>query len=331
MAYSNSLQNQAARIVFMLKKFQNGHSFSSSQLKEILSHEFGSITLRTVQRDLVLLGELEPTLTSEKQGRETIWRIPRGLRTISNPLRINSSELLSLHILKAYLKTFSGTVIEDDVHHLTRKLEEIAPMDVFSIESLYWDQNIGQYDYTQKDPILRRAIKYISEKQWVDVEYDASNRGEINSYTALLRSLFTYAGFIYAVAYIPHHDSHVPLALQKIVTLNPSNSRPKVKIPLFDYAKWSQERFGVFWGKKRKVVLKIRKDYNHYFENRRWHPNQKLNYDKDGNLLLEMRVPLATDFIAWILSWSFVITVIKPVDLIKQINLKLRLTQKNYE
>ena len=48
-------------------------------------------------------------------------------------------------------------------------------------------------------------------------------------------------------------------------------------------------------------------------------------------MILEMRVPLVPDFIAWVMSWGEVITVLKPDELKKKINLKLRTMLKNYE
>ncbi len=44
-----------------------------------------------------------------------------------------------------------------------------------------------------------------------------------------------------------------------------------------------------------------------------------------------MRVPLVDDFISWIMSWGEAITVVKPKELIKILNLNLHNTLKNYE
>ncbi|ROL61786.1 WYL domain-containing protein, partial [Bacteroidetes/Chlorobi group bacterium ChocPot_Mid] len=65
--------------------------------------------------------------------------------------------------------------------------------------------------------------------------------------------------------------------------------------------------------------------------NRSFHQTQKFSKDANGNLLIEMRVPLVDDFISWIMSWGEAITVVKPKELIKILNLNLHNTLKNYE
>ncbi len=314
--------SQGRRLVFMLKEFMNGKKYTTSEMQRAVSKKFGDNDIRTVQRDLKVLQDEMAVLEAVRSGRETIWRIPRSARTAQNVLRLGYNELLSFHVLKAHLKTFSGTVIEEEVRHLSDKLERYAPEDVFSEESLYWDQNIGQFDYTQYDPIIRRAITFIAEKKWVRVEYNPSARGQIKQHNVMLRSLFTYAGSLYAVAYLPKKDAHIALALQNVESIEPLLDFD-AKLPDFDFRKWTKGRFGVFWGNPRKVKLKVNAPYKHYFTNRVWHQTQELSEDNYGNLIIEMRVPLGPDFISWIMSWSGVMTVQKPADLRKDIYYKL--------
>jgi predicted DNA-binding transcriptional regulator YafY len=317
------MADKAQRMIFMLKKFQNGRKFNTKELQQLVSDELDYVSLRTVQRDLQELQDSEPTLTSEKEGGEIVWRMPRLSRINQNTVRIESNELLSFHILKAHLKTFSGTMIEDDVKELSKKLDEIAPGSVYSEETLYWDQNIGSFDYTQYDPTLRRVIKYITEEKWVKIRYERPSARKAISYTCLLRKIFTYAGMLYVLAYVPSHDSHIALSLQNIDNVDEIDNF-KHKIPEFNFNEWTKTRFGVYWGEPVKVKLQINKEYNRYFSNRRWHHTQKENLDKNGNLILEMKVPIAPDFISWIMSWCQAIKILEPISLKKEIIKNLR-------
>lgn len=321
---------KAARVIFLLKKLQNGIIFSTVEAHKMVEKEFGTTSLRTVQRDLNTLLECEPLLFTYKDGKKPIWKIDRSITKTKAIVHFDENELLSFHILKAHLKAFRQTVIEEEINQLTKKLDVLAPNEVFSTESLYWDQNAGQFDYTQYDPIIRRIIKYIAEKQWVKVYYRAIGKKTTNDFTILIRCFFQYSGSLYCVAYVPHYDHHIALSVQHIEKLEPLDNIRK-KIPPFDFKKFSKSRFGVFYGTIRKVELRINKIYNEYFENRIWHQTQKIEYDKNGNLIITMRVPLGDDFKSWIMSWCEAITVIKPVDLIKEINMKLRNSLKNYE
>jgi len=321
---------KTARVLFLYKELLKGRKFSTDEAKEMVDSEFGETSLRSIQRDMNLLQECEPMLISERDGRKNVWKLERSAIKTKGIVHLEKNKLLSLHILKAHLKAFRHTVIEDDIKELTEKLELIAPQEVFSHESLYWDQNIGQYDYTQKDPMIRRIIKYISEEQWVKVEYRSGGRDKQKSFDILFRCFFYYSGSLYCVAYVPYYQHHIALAVQYIDKLEPLEYH-RYKAQEFDFKKWSKYRFGVYFGDLKKVVLRINKLYNVYFENRQFHQSQKVSKDSKGNMLIEMRVPIVDDFISWIMSWGEAITVLKPNELIKRINMNLHNTLRNYE
>lgn len=324
------MAEQLDRVIYLLKKFQNGGRFTSKELLDELPDELSGVSLRTIQRDIVALQNCEPNLTSIKSGKEVIWEIPRKFRSAARLVNLSANELLSFYVLKAHLKTFSGTMIEEEVNHLTQKLEEFAPSEVYSDESLYWDQNIGQFNYQNFDPIIRRVLTYTAKHKWVDISYNPSQKGEVHKHTVMFRKLFTYAGYLYVVAYLPKHDSHIALTIQNIEEVEENNSFTH-KIPEFDFRDWQKNRFGVFYGEIRLVELKIKKEFKHYFTNRYWHQTQQETNDEEGNLILKMKIPLSPDFTAWVLSWSDAIKVIRPTDLIKDITNRLNRTLKNYE
>lgn len=309
---------QAKRLVFLLKKFQNGAKLSAMEVHNIICEEFGNVTLRTVQRDLRVLMDSEPSMSIDKDGRTVLYYIPRTLRPAA-PVRLESHDLLSFHILKAHLKTFRKTVIEEHANRLYSQLEELAPYSVVDSESLYWSKNIGQYNYEDHDIIIRRIIHYTTKRQWVSIKYTTlENLKRPKQYKALLRSIFTYFGYLYVIAWLEGHDDYVALALHRIEEIEPIEKQ-NIKVPRFKFDEFSRKRFGVFNGQLKKVLLKISKDYAHYFENRHWHQTQKISFDAEGNMLLSMTVPIARDFVSWLLSWGQAISVIKPQALKEKI------------
>jgi len=323
------MPDQTQRIVFMLKKFQTGHKYTTTEVHQMICKEFGEHSLRTVQRDMLLIKKSEPAMHYTKTGKEHLWYIPRDIRNTNAIMRIDHNELLSFHILKAHLKTFSGTVIEEDVNKLSQKIEQFAPNDIYAPESLFWDQNIGNFDYSDYDHIIKKVINVISKKQWINVDYNTSSKGVINKIMVLLRCLFTYNGSVYAVAYVPKHDTHIALTLQNIINIEVVKS--KLKIPNFDFKEWTQNRFGVFYGNIRRVVLGVHSNFKHYFINRKWHQSQVVTEDEDGGLTIELKVPIGADFVSWIMSWGNAIKIEKPNELIEVIKDNLQETLKQYE
>ncbi len=322
------MPDQTQRIVFMLKKFQTGHKYTTAEVHEMICKEFGEHSLRTVQRDMLLIKKSEPAMSYSKTGKEYLWYIPREIRNTNALMRIDHNELLSFHILKAHLKTFTGTIIEEDVKKLAKKIEQFAPNDIYAIDSLFWDQNIGHYDYSQHDDIIRKVVDVISNKQWVNIDYNTSSKGVINQILVLLRCLFTYNGSVYAVAYVPKHDTHIALTLQNIKNIEVI--KHKQKAPDFEFKEWTKNRFGVFYGNIRRVVLKVQPEFKHYFVNRKWHQSQILTEEEDGSLTIEFKVPIGADFVSWILSWGDAIKVEKPIELIEVIKDSLNDTLKQY-
>jgi len=324
------MADQAQRLIFMFKKFQAGLKFTTAELLELAREEFGNISLRTIQRDMLILASAEPALSSQRAGKEHVWYIPRDARNMQALVRVDYNELLSFYILKAHLKTFAGTVIEEDVKRLEHKIEKYAPEDIYNEQSLFWDQNIGHFDYTQYDAQLRRVIMSISEKKWADIKYNSSGKGNVKEMKVLLRSLFSYGGALYVVAWEPKHENHIALAIQHIEELEMGEIN-KTELPVFDFREWTKNRFGVFFGDLKKVVIEIKKEYAQYFINRKWHQSQVFTMEDNGDVILEMKVPITPDFISWIISWHDAVLVLKPSELIFEVHRTLRKALDQYE
>ena len=248
----------------------------------------------------------------------------------TNFLFIETGELLSFHFLKAHLKTFKGTVFEKDINELQSKLELLAPGEVFLDNGFYWDQNTGQYDYSDNDKILRKVIASIVDKKWLRVRYHSANQGTEKEYNVLFCGLFAYSGTLYVVTYFRYYDNYEALALQGIINIEPSKRTYKVKSK-FNFKKFTKKRYGVFTGKVFTVKLQIDKKYREYFICRSWHTSQKTFNDENGNLIIEMRVPIGMDLVSWILSWNNIIRVIKPKKLREKVLLKAKAVIEMYE
>ena len=319
---------QARRLVFLLKKLQAGIHYTAKELQTVyLRDGLGDYSIRTIQNDLLLLSEIEPLLQNKKEGREKRWFIERqGFRQSH---LLFSSNLLSLYVLKAQLKSFKGTFIEKELNSILEKIEKDFPNDIFSYESLFWDKNIGNYNYEKIDDLIKGIIEAISQNLCLEVKYDTAQEGIIKSYICQIKKIFTYGGFLYAAAYVPRYGYYIALAIHRIKVIKQTTSQ-EIEVPEFDLEEFSSIRFGVFWGEPEKIILEIKKKYVKYFENRFWHQTQKLESLKNGNMILKMEVPLSPELVSWILSWGEGIKVIEPAKLKEKILKKLKDTISNY-
>ncbi len=320
---------QAKRSLLIFLELLKGGEFTTRELQSIIMERLEPVSLRTIQRDMNLLREIVPQIETYYSSGQKIWRIPLKQNLLKNVTYINSCELLSFHILKAHLKTFTGTMIEDDIKKLSKKIEEIAPGEVYSPEIIYWDQNNGQYDYTYFDYQLRRLINFITQKKWATVTYRNLRHNTVKTYDAFFYKIFAYQGYLYIATYIPKYENTVALALHGIENIEECSKY--YKLPEFNFKEFLKQRFGVYSGNPKNVKLKIDKNYKKYFVNRKWHPTQKEIIDENNNLILKMKVPIVPDFIAWILSWNGAVTVIEPLELIIKIQQILESTLEKYQ
>lgn len=325
------MADQPKRVLYIYHKLLTGRKYTSFELKDMIAENLdNTVSLRTIQRDLKILYESVPSVTMFEKGGETLWGIEKEYRNPMGSIRVQSNELLSYYVLKAHLKAFQGTYIEEDLKELTEKIEDIAPSNIILEDALFWDQNIGQFDYTQYAPQIKAIINYIVEKEVLNVEYNTSGLGKINSLKVVFRTIFTYNGFLYVIAYVPNHNTDIALTIHNIESMVTVKEK-SFTLPPFNFKEWTKNRFGVYYGKPEFIKLLIKKEFNKFFENRKWHQTQNTYLDDDGNLILEMKAPVTIDLISWIMSWSYVIEVLKPKKLRQDIIKTVKLMLYNYQ
>jgi len=325
-----TLAPQAKRIIKMLELFSMGRRLTAAQLVDYFDQE---VSLRTLQRDLLTIQEAGIPLQMEREsGKENIWSFPPEYRRMILP-QIERNELLTMHILKAFLKSFKKTTIASDLENLLNKVEELAPGEIYmeleGIEDLVWDQDVGHYRYDQTDGILNQVIDLIVAKKWGTITYRRSRTDQEKTYDIFPCRIFQYKGVLYLAAYHPYFEQFFALTLHRIKRIIEAKEQ-KQHLPNFDLDAFRRNRFGVFTGDVEQVELEIQNEYTHYFKNRTWHPSQQISTKEDGRVLLKMGVPVSPELVTWILGWHTAIKVIKPESLIKEIKQKLEDTLKIY-
>ena len=315
----------------MLELFSMGRKLTAAQLFAYFDQE---VSIRTLQRDLITIQEAGIPLQMEREtGKENIWSFPAEYRRMILP-RIERNELLTMHILKAFLKSFRQTTIGSDLESLINKIEEIAPGEIYmeleGADELVWDQDIGHYDYHKTDGVLNQVIYLIITKNWATVTYRRSEKDEDKSYDIFPCRIFQYKGVLYVAAYNPYYDKFFSLTLHRIIDIKSAEDQQR-PVPDFDLAAFRRNRFGVFAGEVEQVELEIQSDFAHYFKDRIWHPSQKISIKMDGTLLLKMEAPISPELVTWILGWHTAIKVTKPGSLIEIIRKNLEETLKIYD
>lgn len=164
----DSKSEYAIRVLRLFEKINSGGLYTKEVLREYIEEFSAKISERTLDRDLAMLQKEFNYIQKNNKGE---YFIDRTYKHSGGELRINANELTSMLILKSNLKIFKNTVIADEIERLSRKLEQIVPGEIITQESVFWDQNFGQYDYTQSSPHLQKIVKYINNRTWAKIDY----------------------------------------------------------------------------------------------------------------------------------------------------------------
>lgn len=313
---------QVRRILRILRLLSSNNNMTSLEIFDYLIEDCKEVSIRSIQRDLKVLLD-DGYLDKRKSGKATFWKLKKHSNIDFSPKNIRESEMISFYILKAYISTFRGTTIETDLNELATKLESMVPGAVFLEDPFYGDQNIGSYDYSDKHEILRLCIKHINEKNWIKIKYERLTDDLVKDYTIFPQFLYSYLGTIYLIAYNPTHKRSTNFAIQNIKSIDEIFNTIKTE-PKFDYDKFRSERFAVIDGDVEMVKIVIKKAYVKYFENRHIHISQKITRSKSGNLNIELKVPISSDFISWLSRWCNAIADIQPKALKDELLLRLK-------
>lgn len=331
--YVPSNSDKPRRILKILEFLTMNNQASTEEICKMLYPEYADKSLRTIQRDLSFLRD-EGWIEMKRESKETQWFIKIILKFQLASSKIAKNELLSLYMLKSYLKTFQGTKIEKDINKLYTILSTSAPGEIFIDKAFHWDQNFGIYDYSTKDYIINSVLGHIQNQHIVNMKYKKFEKETLSEYLLLPKSLFTYNGTLYLVAYDCKKKEYRNYILHQIVEIVKSESHTDVDVDKikFDIEDFKKQRFAVFSGDVKKVKLSIKKEYKHFFINRHWHTSQQGHINSHtGDYILNLEVPESPEFISWILGWSDIITVLEPLSLRnKVINLAGKIIT-NYE
>lgn len=193
-----------------------------------------------------------------------------------------------------------------------------------------WNYVPGLYDYKTGNTLVFELLKSISKRNILRVHYYKAKEENLKYLEAVPMSFYIFDGTLYLILYSLVHKNFISLTvhfIDRVEVINPERQ----DIPDLELDQFLKNRFGVYEEKAEKVKLRIKKDYVRYFENRKWHPSQKTRKINTGDLIIEMEVPLTTEFVAWIIKWTDAIVVDYPLDLIIKVKEGARRILANYE
>ena len=325
--------SQIQRMIRILQILSSGRKVTTKELRRRFDD---TVSLRTLQRDMLTLSDSGVPLINEKlTANENTWYLMDHFKQFI-PIPLEMNEYLAMEMLKANLSILKNTSIEDDVEKLTKKIEQILPDELFlqatasKFSNLLTNYSMGQYDYSGKNDIINKLIEAITKRRKCLVTYDSPSIQKENKFYIEPEKLLIYHGGLYLIFYVRTQKEFWLLAIHRILKLEVFDEVFPDDHP-FNEEEFVKNRFGLFSGKPEKIKLKFDKSIRHYIEHNHWNAPQKFSSDKKGNLILEMETAITPELISWILGWNKNVKVMKPIILIDDIKDLIRTMKKQYK
>ncbi len=313
--------SQAARINLMARRLTGGATVSE------LADEF-HVTRRQVHRDLHHLEESGFPLLQE-DGR---YRLPPGFKGME--IVVSPFELMSLYLAKSHLNYLQGTSLLDDLESVLRKVEAGLPDRVKNhierIVTAFVPLQRPVRAYAQKKTVLdvlRKAL--LHKRTTVLLGYRKPGAEQPTDYRVDLYGLVLYQHGLYVVGYSHEADAIRIFAVERIEGIEVTEEL--FDIPRsFSLAERFERGFGLIDDPPQEVKIRISPEWAYYVKERKWHPTQKLQPQKDGSVILTMRCGGLDELTAWVLSFGPGAKVLGPQTLIDHVASQLTAAAKSY-
>ena len=314
--------SQVARITFMLRRLIGGATVG--ELAEELQ-----VTKRQVHRDLQQLEESGYPLEQE-DGR---WKLPAGFKGLE--VTVSPYELMSLHLAQSHLAYLKGTPFVDDLESVIKKVEAGLPDKI---------RNHLERIVTTFAPLQRPARAYAAQKNVLDSlrkallrqftvvlrGYQKLGAGHSKDYLVDPYTLVLYQYGLYLVGYSHRAGEIRTFAVERIKNVEVTEGM--FELPQsFSLAERFEQGFGLIEEPPQEVKIWISRDWAYFVKERRWHPTQALNPQKDGSTILTMRCGGLDELTAWVLSFGPGARVLGPQALIDNVSSQLTIAAKPYQ
>ncbi len=293
------------RIWILLADNPAGHT-----IKE-LADRFG-VNIRTIYRDMLSLGADLHVPVQDEKGR---WKIQEGYRlppiqfTLSEALNIFLAARLMLRYSHRYDPNIDATFVK-----LASRLP--PPLGRQVRKAVDWMQTLP------KDDKRLRVLATVAEA-WVKQRMLKTTYRSMAAEAATERVIEPY----YIEPAAPEHDSYViaychvrkEIRTFKMARIERAEltDRPYTVPADFDAGKFFSSSWRVIaGGAARKVRLKTADpEIMRLMEETLWHQSQVLEMQKDGSMIMTLKVTPTIDFLSWILGWGEYVEVLEPREL----------------
>ena len=308
--------SQAARLHDLIRILELRYGATVAELVEECE-----VTRRTVYRDLQALMDAGYPLVSERQpDGQVAYRFVAGYSKVP-PLTLSLDELMTLYLCRGQLEFLEGTPFQDDLEAIFARLRSVLPpRSVAHLERIAEASSPrfqGYKDYSSQRQILVDLRQALLRQQRCQIRYRPAQRPSgdylIDPYTLLFYNHALYIG-----AYAHNRKAIRLFAVDRIDSVSLESQRFEVPE---DYHpnQLTGTAFGLIAaGPVHELVLHFDIQIAHLVRERVWHPDQQIDEQQNGSLILRFCASGDKEILAWLYSFVPHVRVLEPESLRRQ-------------
>ena len=314
-----STTNQTARVLELLKRFNNGEKVSI----EALSNEalwYGKAE-RTIRRDLDVIKEYFPDSFELVKGEKGCYK---AITKNAFDNFINA-EFMSLMVQMFNLANKSDLFDNFNLNENDKKILESKIKD----SKKYYEFKNKPFETFKSDSVLLKELENkIKHQKYINIQYEIN--GKINKFEVKPYKIVFINENFYLACEIEHEI--LEFAMYRLSKIKSIEDTPKTfhkNIEIENFIKDMQTPFSTYKRDYKKnlinVVLDVDKSKAFYFENKKYLKSQELIEKKEkGNLLLSFKVTQEMEIEEIVKKWIPFVKVIEPISLRDKIESDLK-------
>ena len=280
---------------------------------------------RAVYRDLDILQQLEVPLYTDKNGKESFWKIDPDYRNrLSVPFTL--AELLSVYLAQDALRPLDGTVLYDSLQSLFDKVRANIPKPLFrrmlGLRGAFLSGIPAQKEYGTYREFIQIIQDAIQDRKTLRLQYQPRDQKpterNVNPYAVHLHN-----GSLYMIGYCHTRKDIRTFVVDRMQKIKVTDRTFTAPVGFF-LANYLRHSFGMFTEELVRVKVRFHKSLTRYLLERQWHPSQKSRKLKDGSLELAFEVAGTKELKTWVMGFGSLAKVCEPKLLVKEIEDDLR-------
>jgi len=247
-------------------------------------------------------------------------------------MNISESDLFAISLARKTLRQYENTPIYHKLASVFGKIERALPERV-SVDPAWVDERMTVFPESRTfiDPTIWDSVaEGLRHSRQLEIHY--LRPGAETGVDRLVDPyhLVSFQGEWYLVGHCHLRREVRTFAISRIRTVR--SKGVNFRIPAsFSFENFSGHHFGIFRG-ERDFLVKILFPPSHrpYVEEREWRPDQSLDRQADGAVVLSFTSNHLFEVKRWVLSWGAGVKVLAPPELVEDLRVELQKALQSY-